>query len=119
MPKDYPAGYPTWVDKLYFNDILRKEYGLFKVVQFNVGHVNGKGENYASSMFRVKMTLEKLSGLEQRNFIVKARLPGSLPPEIEELFNVFPKEIEIYTQILPAFVSIFKDIGETVRFGPK
>lgn len=116
--KDYPAGYPTWVDKIYFNDILRKHYDLFKVVHFNVGTLNEKGENYVSSLFRVKVTLEKLSGLAQRSFIVKASLQSSLPPEIEELFNVFPKEIEMYTAILPAFVSLFRDIGETVRFGP-
>lgn len=120
MVKETPAGYPTWVDKFYFNDILRKEYDQFKVVRFNVEHLNGKGENYASLMFRVKLTVENTkTGLSAKSYVVKAVLQSGMAPEIMEIFNVFPKEIQMYTEFLPKFEEMFEAVGETVRFGPK
>lgn len=120
MVKETPAGFPTWVDKFYFNDILRKEYDQFKVVRFNVEHLNGKGENYASLMFRVKLTVENTkTGLSEKSYVVKAVLQSGMAPEIMEIFNVFPKEIQMYTEFLPKFEEMYKAVGETVRFGPK
>lgn len=118
MPSTYPPGYPTWVDKFYFNDILRKDYGQFKIVRFNVAPLNAKGENYASLMYRVKMTVEQEGGLAHRNFVVKSRLVSEMPAGLEEALNVFPKEIQMYTEVLPQFVAMFKEAGEAVRFGP-
>lgn len=122
MGKDTPVGYPAWVDKFYFNDILRKDYDQFKVVRFNVENLNAKGENYASLMFCVKLTVEtNNSGLVHRNFVVKASIqaPEGVSPEMMEAFNVFPKEIHMYTEILPKFERLFAEIGETIAFGPK
>lgn len=120
MVKELPKGYPSWVDRFYFNDILRKKYSQFKVVRFNVAPLHGKGENYASQMFRVKLTVENPdTGLDHPDFVVKTCLETEMPPEVKELFNVFPKEIQMYTEVLPTFVQMFKAIGETVRFGPK
>lgn len=120
MPKEFPLGYPTWVDKFYFNDILRKDYSQFKVVVFNVGPVTAKGENYASSMFRVKMTVESPSGLVERKFIVKSPLAtfGEMDPALKAAFNVFPKEIQMYMEVLPKFQALYKKVGEEVTFGP-
>lgn len=118
MVKETPAGYPAWVDKFYFSDILRKDYSQFKVVRFNVAPLNGKGENYASLMFRVKITVENTeTGLAHRNFVVKASLPNSL--DLGSAFDVFPKEIQMYNEVLPQFVAMYRAVGETVRFGPK
>lgn len=120
MGKDTPAGYPAWVDKFYFNDILRKDYGTFKVVRFNVEPLNAKGENYASLMFRVKLTVENSdTGLAHRNFVVKANLQAGMAQEMIGAFNVFPKEIEMYTDILPKFEALFKAVQKDVQFGPR
>lgn len=120
MVKETPTGYPTWVDKFYFNDILRKDYDQFKVVRFNVEPLLAKGENYASLMYRVKLTVENSkTGLAHRSFVVKASLQEEMPPEIMEALDVFPKEIEMYTEYLPKFEQMFKEAGENIKFGPK
>lgn len=117
---EVPAGYPKWVDKFYFSDILRKDYSSCKVIRFNVSPLNGKGENYASSMYRVKLSVESgEAGLVHRNFVVKANLQTTMDPAIASIFNVFPKEIQMYTDILPQFEGIFESVSEKVQFGPK
>lgn len=119
MVNDLPAGLPKWLDKFYFNDILRKDYGQSKIVRFNVAPANGKGENYASLMYRVKLTVEtKEAGITHPNFIVKVNHAG-MAQEMMALFNVFPKEIEMYVDYLPKFEQLYKDVGETIRFGPR
>lgn len=121
MVKETPTGYPTWVDKFYFSDLLRKDYSQFKIVRFNVEPLNAKGENYASLMYRVKLTFENSeTGLAHRNFVVKTNLlMDGVDAKLMEAFNVFPKEIQMYNEVIPEFEALYKNIGESVQIGPK
>lgn len=117
---DFPAGYPKWLDKFYFLDLLRKDYSSVKIFKFSVGPANGKGENYASQMYRVKLSLEtNQAGLVNRNFMVKVNHDSGPAAEMMQLINFFPKEIEMYTSFYPKFESMYKAVGETVRLGAK
>lgn len=64
------------------------------------------------------MTVEREGGLAHRNFVVKSKLASEMPEGFAEAMNVFPREIQMYTEVLPQFVAMFKEAGETVRFGP-
>lgn len=101
-------------------DLLRKEYNSFRIFKFSVGPANAKGENYASQMFRVKLSIEvNGSGLINKNFMVKVNHETGPAAEMMKLINFFPKEIEMYTTYFPKFESMYKAIGENVRLGAK
>lgn len=115
-----PQGFPKWLDKFYFYDLLRKEYNTFKIFKFNVEPANGKGENYATMMFRVKLSIEaNNTGLVNRSFMVKVNHDSGPALEILSMINLFPKEIEMYNSFLPKFEAIFRDAGHEVRLGAK
>lgn len=51
--------------------------------------------------------------------IVKAMPFLGLADDLMKSFNVFPKEIEVYAEIIPKFEAIFREFGEIVQFAPK
>ncbi|XP_059620938.1 uncharacterized protein LOC132264676 [Phlebotomus argentipes] len=113
------SGNPKWLNKFFFNDILRKEFESFKVIRVGIAPATGKGENYASVMYRVKLQVEnKEKHVVQRNYIVKALPDLGVSQDMIKQFNVFPKEIEMYDNILPAFEKMYEDVGVKIRFGP-
>lgn len=113
-------GIPKWLDKFFFTDILRKDYNLFKVVSFNIAPANIKGENYASVMLRVTMKVENnVDGLAEKTYVAKVNHQNAMSKEMMAAFNVFPKEIEMYTSIVPAFEKIYADVGANISFGPR
>lgn len=115
-----PSGYPKWLDKFYFYDLLRKDYNSFKIFKFSVGPANAKGENYACLMFRVKISIEaNHAGLINRNFMVKVNHDNPMAVEMLKLINFFPKEVEMYNSIYPKFESMFRKVGKDVTLGAK
>ena len=111
---------PKWMDRFFFSDILRKEYDLFKVITYTVEPANKKGENYASMLYRVKMNVENsATGLETKSFIAKVAHNTGMSKEMSKIFNLFPKETEMYDVIIPNFEKMYKDVGEDVTFGPR
>lgn len=82
---------------------------------------NPKGENYASQMFRTKLSLEtNQAGLVNRSFMVKVNHESGPAAQMMALLNLFPKEIEMYSSILPKFESMYHAVGEkNMRLSPK
>lgn len=118
--RSQPSLGPKWLNKFFFSDILRKDYESFKVVNYKIEPAIGKGENYVAVMYRVKMAVENnVNGLETRSLIVKVDQEQGPSAELMKEFNVFPKEIEMYNEIIPAFEKMYKAVGEDVQFGPK
>lgn len=107
------------MNKFFFRDILLKEGQAFKIVTFNIGAGNAKGENYASVMLRANMKVETSEGLVSKEYVVKVNHQSEMSEEMLEMFNVFPKEIEMYTEIVPAFQRIFSEIEPNMIFGPR
>lgn len=108
------------MDKFYFVDLLRKDYSSFKIFKFSVGPANAKGENYASQMFRVKVSIEtNQPGLVNRSFMVKVNHTSGPAVAFLKLIDFFPKEIEMYSTYLPKFESMYKAIGEEIQMGAR
>uniref|UniRef100_A0A1L8DYN9 Putative ecdysteroid kinase n=1 Tax=Nyssomyia neivai TaxID=330878 RepID=A0A1L8DYN9_9DIPT len=111
---------PKWLNKFFFNDMLRKEFESFRVIRVSIAPATGKGENYASVMYRVKLQLEnKEKNIVQKSFIVKTIPDLGIHQEMLKQFNVFPKEIEMYSNIIPAFEKMYENAGVKITFGPR
>ncbi|XP_055688311.1 uncharacterized protein LOC129792918 [Lutzomyia longipalpis] len=110
---------PKWLNKFFFQDMLRNEFDTFRVIRVSIAPATGKGENYASVMYRVKLQIEnKEKNIVQKNFIVKTIPDLGIHQEMLKQFNVFPKEIEMYSVIIPAFEKMYADVGVKINFGP-
>lgn len=76
--------------------------------------------NFSSNVYRVKVTAE--TGEKEvihRHLIVKLNYKTQSAVDLLEGVDAFPKEIEIYNEIIPKFTSLFNKTGETIRFGPE
>lgn len=64
-------------------------------------------------MFKAELKYELGSEKHEKCIVIKTE-----PNEMIASMGLFPKEMEMYEQVIPAFESIFKEVGEDVRFGP-
>lgn len=111
---------PSWLTKALFYDIVRKDYTTCKIIGFSVNSSSGKGENYASVLYRVSVRVENdTNGIAQRGFMVKVNYATGFGVEMARILNVFPKEIQMYQAILPAFEKYYAEVGEKLKIGPK
>ncbi|XP_055856527.1 uncharacterized protein LOC129919608 [Episyrphus balteatus] len=112
---------PEWIKEDYFQGILEKDHPDFKrIVRFAVIAATGPGENYTSIMVRVNIDIElKNSSIINTSYILKTTLPSSKASELLEHMSIFPKEKEVYQNILSQFEQLYKEVGKTVNFGPQ
>lgn len=117
---------PNWLSNSFFREIIQEECDSenVEVVDLKVEPANNKGENFSSIMLRaeIKATIgfdanKNEYGLS-RSYIVKLD-PVGLTRDVMNKFSVFPKEIEMYTKILPALSQLYQDIGEEIIFSPR
>lgn len=107
---------PEWLNKDFFEKIFNKKHSPLNVnvSDLKVVTTSGKGENYCSTMFKVELKYEVGSEQHQESIVLKTEPNGMIA-----MLGLFPKEIEMYDKIIPAFEKIFKEAGEDVQFGPK
>uniref|UniRef100_A0A182Q3X6 CHK kinase-like domain-containing protein n=1 Tax=Anopheles farauti TaxID=69004 RepID=A0A182Q3X6_9DIPT len=115
---------PEWMTSDFFNDAIAKACNLseheFTIETLDVRPATEAGDNFVSIMYRVRVTV--LVGAEDRrnvSLIVKALPQFGLSEEMIMSLNVFPKEMEMYTEILPAFEQLYREQGAEVTFGPR
>lgn len=110
---------PDWLNKAFLEGILRKHFNdeALKVNCLKIQQCGGKGESYASEMFRVGTYFCDGKNPENgqfRSFIVKT-LPQnemSLEKLGSDNYNVQSKEMEMYADLLPQFKKVLMSIGE-------
>lgn len=115
---------PVWLNESYIENILQKHHknDALKVKCLKIKECGGKGENYASMMFRVGtyFTNGKKPEVQFCSSIVKT-LP-QLELALDKLgsgnYNVQNKEMEMYEKILPEFKRILLSIGEEGEIFP-
>lgn len=112
------ADHPFWINKSLFKDIISKEYPKSRIVGFSAKTASGKGENYASILYRISVKVEKEVGLVHRSFMVKVNHESGFGVEMAKMLQVFPKEIAMYKDLLPRFEQYYAAVGETVKIGP-
>lgn len=109
---------PTWLNDLYIENILQKfcNNKKLKVKCLKITQCGGKGESYASVMYRVGTCFFDGKNLESqfKSLIVKT-LPAN-DMALNKLgsgnYNVQNKEMEMYKRILPEFKKILESINE-------
>uniref|UniRef100_A0A1Y9H2Y0 CHK kinase-like domain-containing protein n=1 Tax=Anopheles dirus TaxID=7168 RepID=A0A1Y9H2Y0_9DIPT len=124
MSPPKPVEIPEWMTGDFFVDAIAKACDLsadaFSVEALDVRPATEAGDNFVSIMYRVRVTV--LVGSEDRRtvpLIVKALPRLGLSEEMIMSLNVFPKETEMYTEILPAFEQLYRGHGAEVTFGPR
>lgn len=106
----------------FFIDIVERKLNIkrdeFKLRLVFISPAAGKNENYASIVYRAKISIEILESKERKfvNVIIKALLITM--EELKE-FAIFDREIVMYNEVLPSFEKILLDQAhEIVEFGP-
>lgn len=107
---------PDWLNKDFFQKALTNKYKSsdIKISDFSIVSISGNGENYCSNMFKIELKFE-LSGKHIIENVVIKTEPSN---EMVTMMEFFPKEMEMYERIIPAFEKLFKEVGEIVQFAP-
>lgn len=117
-----PEEVPSWLCESYINNVLQKYYGdrSLKVKSLQVKQCGGKGESYASVMYRIAACITDGSNVKTQSYIVK-----TLPVQqiaVEKLgsnsYNVQNKEMRVYESILPEFKAILASVNENPEIFP-
>lgn len=108
---------PEWLNSQFFDKIIENINGTRSEVKLlSVKPAVGVGENYVAKLFRVKVESIHNSKTITHSFILKFM---SNTADFVKEFGVFPKEMQMYSEIIPAVENEYKRIGEAVKFSPK
>lgn len=109
----------NWINNELFEEIFAKNYNSDKILDVISDATGGKGENYASQMFKAKIIYESEGTEKTKNVMVKSMSTDETANQMLVAMNVFPKEKEIYENVIPKLEELLKEIGEEIQFGPK
>lgn len=104
---------PTWLTQAYLRDLLHisEDFELTRLE-----YACAKGENFASKIYRVTLMFEDD---HEKSIVVKSRpTENGFGGEFVEKFNVFPKEMTMYS-IIEELENIYKVNGYDIKFAPK
>lgn len=107
---------PDWLNKDFFQKALTNKYksSVISISDFSIVSISGNGENYCSNMFKIELKFE----LGGKNIIENVVIKTEPSNEMVSMMELFPKEMEMYEKIIPAFEKLYKDVGEIVQFAP-
>ena len=114
--------FPEWLNKSYMENILQKyqKDATLKINYMKVSQCGGKGESYASVMYRVGVSfITKDKSHCQSSYIVKALPLHELALEKLGQYDVQTKEMDIYQRIIPQFKKTLKSVKEDGNIFPK
>ncbi|XP_034484828.1 uncharacterized protein LOC117789802 [Drosophila innubila] len=106
---------PSWMDAQYFRDVLRgheNDEGV-EVIALKISPASGKGDHYASIMFRAAVEYKSEKGKFIKSLIIKT-MPEKEghKKELLEESHVFETEINMYAEMLPKFEEILRQTGD-------
>ncbi|XP_037922330.1 uncharacterized protein LOC119658735 isoform X3 [Hermetia illucens] len=108
------------INKDLFVDVLEKQFAKCTLKKFESVKSSEGCENYMSLMFRVNIDMEKEDGTPTTaKFIVKVMPPNDPSAEFKKNLQVYSKEVEMYTKVIPKFQEIFHENNIEVEFAPK
>uniref|UniRef100_A0A336MPH4 CSON004997 protein n=1 Tax=Culicoides sonorensis TaxID=179676 RepID=A0A336MPH4_CULSO len=115
-----------WLNRSFLQKIVKNQFSCnendFTIESFEVSRASGKGDNYLGTLLRVKVVIFQVKDKKtvEQFYIVKTSAgDGNMSEEISSQLNAYPKEMEVYGKILPAFEAIWKEHGIEMTFGPK
>lgn len=112
---------PNWLDTDFLSKHLQCHFNDRSIIirSYQVKSATAKGENYASSIYRV--TLQFIDGKAKAhdlNLIIKTALTGELAFDILSECDVYDKEIDFYVRIAPRIKLLLKQLNETDQLLP-
>lgn len=120
-----PVTIPPWMTESFFVDVIAAKLDVpkdaFTIEGLDVQAATESGDNFVSVMYRVSVQVNSAVSGERQDvsLIVKALPNMGLSEEMITSLNVFPKEIAMYTEVLPAFERLYRERGVEVAFGPR
>lgn len=120
MPSEQAETAP-WMNNDYFKAILSKYEGHdnFQLREFIVSSGTNKGENFAGSIFRVKLNYLLKGEPTETTFILKARSASSAVSEMLDEMGTFEGETHLYANVLPECESLLPNFKLAPRYGPQ
>lgn len=111
-----PTLIPKWLDHDFLLKHLQHHFNDNKlsIQSFHVKSATAKGENYASSIYRVSLQLidgRKVS--HDLNIIVKTALAGEFAFDTLSECDVYDKEIDFYKRIAPQMKILLGKLNES------
>uniref|UniRef100_T1HHK6 CHK domain-containing protein n=5 Tax=Rhodnius TaxID=13248 RepID=T1HHK6_RHOPR len=104
------------IKKEVLETILRRFYRqniLAKVINFNSEGATSKGDNFTSSMKRIRFNVVLNSGKESVDSVIIKELPHlKYSRETWIKTGIFPIEISVYRDILPAMESVMAEVQD-------
>ncbi|GAB0088780.1 uncharacterized protein DMENIID0001_032440 [Sergentomyia squamirostris] len=113
---------PNWLNRPFFEDILRKRKKEKDILvdSLKLEFVGGKGENYASTIYRGQFNTVLNQNQRRCSMIVKtAYEDNQLANDILSKNNVFTQEMEMYDKILPLYHKLLRSVGDCTQISPK
>lgn len=122
MSADILKIYP-WINKTFLlNKIKNIESNnvSIEIKSFDAEYALGNGENFCSDIIRivVKYTLNNSNAEKSIHFILKASMPNKDFDEVENSYDFFYREIEVYRRILPEVQSLLRSVGDLKKLAP-
>lgn len=110
-----------WLNKEYLtNAVSSYEKHKIEIIDWNIDHATGKGENFASAVFRVNIsyTTENKEQKERR-FIIKAAVADEKMNEVLLELNSHSRELVMYRDVITKSYELLKNIGIQIKFAPE
>ncbi|XP_058063029.1 uncharacterized protein LOC131212950 [Anopheles bellator] len=112
---------PGWLNEVYVETILRcalKDPSL-KLAQLQTTYVVPKGENFASIIYRIRVTFRSQQKFETtRTFVVKGMITDGIAGEKLRQYDVQRKEMDVYQFVVPELKRMMGAIGDRGRLYP-
>ncbi|XP_060648422.1 uncharacterized protein LOC132786052 [Drosophila nasuta] len=111
---------PSWLPRISLENAVRAQIGDFEKILSVTPQSTGAEDNYSTLMIRLIVEVELIDhSTKSVSFVLKAQHNNEVMASILNKLKLFPKEEEMYHNILPKFEQLFADAGKPTQFAPK
>lgn len=113
---------PQWLNSYFIREILGQHFKIpeLKVVDVKFFPASAKGDHCLSLMFRAVVEYEtpQNENSNKLSLIIKT-MPEQVgqAKELLDESHIFRTEVEMYTEVLPKFEEILREVGDETTFG--
>lgn len=115
-----------WLNADIFKRVIANHLNLnendYEIISIESAPATAPGENFMAFLFRsdLEILIRDSGDKKTLNYITKCLLKQKVyNEEMVSGYAAFPKEKKMYTEFLPGFEKLYKDVGVEVSFGPK
>lgn len=111
-----------WITPSFVQNLIKKSEQSENVTlkSFDAQKCFNNGENFSSYMIGLKTIFESESdGEKSRDFLLKIAIQTEDFQKICQETLLYEREIEAYTNVLPAVEELLKSVGESGQIAPR